>query len=203
MTALRERATTRTRARALLARLRPLRPYLPWMGGAVAVALLVALALHGVLGHDGAHHPTGPTRVLDTRSSWIPGQASLETVAAYRAVADPAEALAQQRAQARTALLAHLAALKKARAAHARALARKRYLEARRRALARYRAALRRNARQRAIALARQRRQRAKYLAALRRYHHALIVHPGQECDLPQVRSRYHCASGLLPHGHH
>jgi hypothetical protein len=184
----------------VLERLRALGRAGPRLGIAgVAVAILILIA-GSILGGGPHRSSAAPIQLKDTRSSWIPGQPSLASSPAYVAVAGRADALAQQFASARSALLVHIAADKKAAQARARKVALANYRARRLAALARYHRALRANALQRARALAISRRQRARYLDALRRYHHQLIVGPGKECNLPNVRRRFQCHSGLLPH---
>jgi hypothetical protein len=171
-------------------------------GAALVVALIATLAVTGLLGglFSGERGALAAARLVDTRSSWIPGQPSLANASGYLAVAARAEQLAQQRAGERAGLLKRIEAAKKARAARARKSARDRYLAARRAAMARYRAALRQNAKDRAAAAARRRHQQELYNAALAKYRRALIIRPGRECSLPNVKRRYRCHSGTKPH---
>jgi len=204
MTATRGSGTA-TERKTLLRRLRVSgRLARPLAIGAFVAALIVTCAVTGVLGavfgggDDGS--PAPPAHIADTRSSWIPGQPSLATAAAYVAVAQRAEALAGERADARATLLKRLAAKKKADLKRARDEARKRYEALRRAALARYRAALRANARNRAEAAKKRAAALAKYRAAIKKYRDSLIIRPGEECKLASVRRQYDCASGTLPH---
>lgn len=168
---------------------------------ALAIGLIATLAVSGLPGGGGDDEPAAaPARIADTRSSWIPGQASLVTSSEYMAVVERAEEIASGRADARAKLIKRLAAKKKADLKRERDKARERYLALRRAALARYRAALRQNAKDKAAAAERRRRALAEYRERIRKYRESLIIKPGEECRLPSVRQRYDCSSGLLPH---
>ena len=172
---------------------------------AALTSLVVASGCGGGGGGGGAgaaaHGPFGG-QVLAPESSWLPGQASLLSVPAFRTIELRAEVLAQTRERARDLELARIEAARLAAARRAKEEALRKYREAKRRAELAYKAALRRAARLRKLEerrLAALRRKRARELAALRK---KLQVKPGEECQIPEVAARFHCETGMTPLAH-
>jgi len=132
-------------------------------------------------------------------SSWVQGQQSLSSSAAFLEIDQRAEQLAARRTAARQQELVLLAAERLAAKRHARSDALRRYQEARRAAIAAYHVALHKaalaKARQEA-ALAEARRKRAALLRAMLK---AREVKPGQECSMAVVRAQFNCMTGHLP----
>lgn len=169
---------------------------------ALSLAITVTVIATGLFGAFGGKDepPPPPAHIADTRSSWIPGQASLATAAGYEEIAGRAEQLAGIRSEERADLLKRIADRKKADLKRERDRARERYLALRRAALARYRALVRANAKKSAAAAKKRRIALAEYREKLRKYRESLIIKPGEECKLASVRQRYDCSSGTIPH---
>ena len=168
---------------------------------AVRTALLALAAGSAIAGCGTASTTQQPGRLtlINTDSSWIPGQPPLSSDDAYQAIAARAVAEANARQAHRDLELARIAAERAAAQRRAKAEALRRYEEAKRRAEEAYKKALRDAARQRRIQarrLAALRRKRARELAALRR---KLQVKPGQECTLPEVAVHFRCRKGMTP----
>jgi tetratricopeptide (TPR) repeat protein len=190
-------------------------PPAAWLGGAAAIAVvgLTAFGVSLIAGGGGSRSPIRLPSIAYTRTSWIQDQPALTDYPGFAAVFGPAALQGEQRSQAYAALLALIEQRKKEAAQRARDEAKKRYDEQRRKALAAYREALRKAAELRrrialenARRLAEQRRREAahrlavlKYQRAKRAYEEALKVHPGTECDLPEVRQYFACGTGRTP----
>lgn len=140
-----------------------------------------------------------PLTIINTGSSWVPGQPSLMTFAQYAKIAERSAALAELRLARRELELTRIEAAHKAAERRAKAEALRRYREAKRAAEAAYKKALREAARQRRIQarrLAAARAKRRRELEALRK---KLQVKPGEECKLPEVAKYFQCRKGMTP----
>jgi hypothetical protein len=166
------------------------------------IAAPTAIALTGlVLGGCGGSTTQNPVPLvlLNTQSSWIPGEPSLLSFDAYRSIADRADTLAGIRQNRRDLELSRIEAELKAAERRLKAEALRKYEEAKRKAQEAYHKALREAARQKRIAarrLAAAKAKRARELAALRR---KLQVKPGEECKLPEVAVYFTCRKGMTP----
>jgi tetratricopeptide (TPR) repeat protein len=190
-------------------------PPAAWLGGAAALATLglIGFGVTLLTSGGGPRAPIQLPKIAYTHTSWIQDEPALTDYAAFAAVFGPAALQGQQRSQAYAALLALIEQRKKEAQQRARERAKKRYDEERRKALARYREALRRAAELRRKIeaenrrrLAEQRRKEAlhrlavlRYQKAKREYEEALKVHPGTECNLPEVREFFSCGTGRTP----
>lgn len=168
------------------------------LAGGVAALALAGTALAGCGGTPAVHQPA-PLALINTESSWIPGEPPLSSFDAYRALAARAATEAEVRLRARELELARIEAARLAAERRAKAEILRQYEEAKRRAEQAYRRALREAARERRLQarrLAALKRKRERELAALRR---KLQVKPGQECKLPEVAIHFICRKGMTP----
>jgi hypothetical protein len=162
----------------------------------VAGALVAAGALAGC-GGSGDARSGAVVRAAD--SSWVAGQRSLTSLPPYAAIARRSYALGASRQRVYLARIADIAARRVAQRKRQRADILRRYQEQVRRARLRYLAALRRaqrlaaENRRRRAALERERARK------LKKYLESLLVKPGLECTLPEVRRTYRCRTGSTP----
>jgi hypothetical protein len=159
----------------------------------VAAILVAAGVAAAGCGASTTQHPLALT-LVNTESSWIPGEPPLSSLAGYEAIAGRAAVEAGVRWRRRELEFARIAAERRQRAEILR-----KYEEAKRAAEEAYKRALREAARERLLQqrrLAALRRKRERELAALRR---KLQVKPGQECTLPDVAIHFECRRGMTP----
>jgi hypothetical protein len=179
------------------------------LAGAAAIAALIATGTFsnffgGSSSRTSIGTDLGPAAgIVVVGSSWVTGQPSLGDDSQFQALEARAVPLAEQRYNARLALIAAIAAAKKAAAAKARADLLRKYELERQRELAAYRAKLAEIQRERAAELAKQRAAQLKYQQALAAYIKKTTVTPGKECQDPTVSQYYSCRSGRLPGSQH
>lgn len=190
---------------AALARVRAAKGAIPVVLGVAALAAGAVFA-GSLIGGDGGKKEKpgrpGLASIAATRSSWVPGQASLVSFEEYGDIAGRAEALGELLLKDRAALLRAIeqARLRAERRAQRRAerRARRQYLREKRQARREYRRELREAARERRRAEREAKRECLQAVREAARARRENAIEPGEECKIPGIREHFDCEKGFV-----
>lgn len=189
-----------------LARVRAAKGAIPVVLGVAALAA-GAVFVGSLIGGDGGKKAAKPGKpglasIAATRSSWVPGQASLVSYEEYGDIAGRAEELGELLLKDRAALLRAIeqARLRAERRAQRRAerRARRQYLRERRQARREYRRELREAARERRRAEREAKRECLQAVREAARQRRENAIEPGEECKIPGIREHFDCEKGFV-----